>query len=95
MAAYMIFTRLKTTDQSEMDTYAGLAGGTLAGRPVTPHVRYGEQETLEGPSTEGTVIVSFPTKADALDWYNSPEYTAARAHHMAGSEYMVTVIEGV
>lgn len=95
MATYMIFTRMKTTDQSEMDTYAPLAGASLAGRPVTPHVRYGEQVTLEGPPTEGTVIVSFPTKQDALDWYNGPEYTAARAHRMAGSEYMVTLIEGV
>ena len=57
MTAYLIQTRLETIDQSELDTYGALARPTLAGRPVTPLVVYGAQETLEGEASEGVVIL--------------------------------------
>ena len=41
MAAYLIFTRDRTTDAGELATYSGLAGPSMAGHAVTPHVVYG------------------------------------------------------
>lgn len=95
MPAYLIQTRIKTLDQSALDTYSGLARPTLAGHAVTPLVVYGAQETLEGEPSEGVVIFSFPTKEEALAWFNSPDYAAAREHREKGAQYQVTLVEGL
>ena len=95
MVAYAIFTRERTTDQSEMDTYAGLAGAAGAGHPMTPLVLYGAFEMLEGAPIEGAVVLQFPTMADARAWYDSPAYQAAAQHRHAGADYRVFLIEGV
>jgi uncharacterized protein (DUF1330 family) len=95
MAAYLIFTRDKTTDAAELATYSGLAGPSMAGHAVTPHVVYGKHEVLEGPEVEGVVVVSFPTVEEAKAWYDSPAYTAARAHRFKGADYRVVLVQGV
>lgn len=95
MTAYLIQTRVTTIDQSELDTYSTLARTTLAGHPVTPLVVYGQQDILEGPLSEGVVIFAFPTKEDALAWYDSSEYAAAREHRARGAQYHVTLVEGI
>lgn len=95
MTAYMIFTREKTTNQAELDKYGPMAGKSMAGHTATPLVVYGKHEVLEGASTEGVVLLSFPTKEDALGWYNSPLYTEAREQRFKGAEYRVIIVEGV
>lgn len=95
MAAYIIFTRESTRDAEEMKTYGALAGGTMAGHAMTPHAFYGQHETLEGPEVEGVVVVSFPTMEEAKAWYDSPAYTAARAHRFKGADYRVVLVQGV
>ncbi|MDO9223174.1 MAG: DUF1330 domain-containing protein [Caulobacter sp.] len=95
MAAYMIFIRDKTTDAAELATYSGLAGPSMGGHAVTPHVVYGPHEVLEGPAVEGVVVVSFPTIEEAKAWYDSPAYQAARAHRFKGAEYRVVLVQGL
>jgi len=95
MAAYLIFQRDTTKDPEEMKTYAGLAGPSMAGHAATPHVVYGKHEVLEGPDVEGVVVVSFPTMEEAKAWYDSPAYTAARAHRFKGSDYRVVLVQGI
>ena len=95
MSAYVVFTRLNTRDQSELDIYAEKGAGTLGGRSITPHVVYGAQTIVEGPPHEGIAIVSFPSRAEAEDWYNSPEYQDARQHRMRGGDYSVTIVDGL
>ncbi|MDI1294559.1 MAG: DUF1330 domain-containing protein [bacterium] len=95
MPAYMIFTRDSTSDQSEMDIYAKMAGASLAGHPITPRAFYGAFEVLEGDPIEGAVLLEFPTMADARAWYDSPAYQAAVAHRHAGSRYRVVIVDGV
>jgi uncharacterized protein (DUF1330 family) len=95
MAAYLIFTRDKTTDAGELATYSGLAGATMAGHAVTPHVVYGKLEVLEGPEAEGVVVISFPTAEEAKAWYDSDGYKAAREHRFKGAEYRVLLVQGV
>ncbi len=41
-----------------------------------------------------TVVVRFPTKQAALDWYNSKEYQEIVKHRWAASEANLVVIEG-
>lgn len=94
MTTYVVFSRDRTRDPEEMKIYAGKAEKAGEGHPITPHAFYGEIETLEGPEVEGAVIISFPTKAEALAWYNSPLYTEAREHRFKGADYRVFMVEG-
>jgi uncharacterized protein (DUF1330 family) len=95
MAAYIVYTRERTTNQAELDTYAKLAVPTLKGYPATPRAFYGKLDVLEGPPFEGAVIIEFPTMAEAHEWFDSPAYQAAVKHRMAGSVYRVFIVEGV
>jgi uncharacterized protein (DUF1330 family) len=95
MSAYILFTRMRTKDQSELDIYDRLAGPTLAGRDAQALAVYDPQEILEGGKSEGVVILSFPTRDAARAWYDSPAYQDARKHRMAGADYQVTLVEGV
>jgi uncharacterized protein (DUF1330 family) len=95
MSAYLIFTRDKTLDRHELDTYSKKAGATLAGHEAKVLAFYGSHEDLEGPSTEGTVILEFPSTGAAKAWYNGPPYREAREHRFKGAAYRVTLVEGV
>ena len=95
MAAYMVFTREKTTNEAEFAKYGPMAGAASAGHELTPLAVYGKHETLEGAPTEGVVILSFPTYEAALAWYNSPLYTAAREQRFKGAEYRAIIVQGV
>ena len=95
MSAYIIFTREKTLDEQELAQYAKEAPATLAGHEVKPIAFYGAHEDLEGPVTEGTVIMEFSDVAAAKAWYESPLYRKVREHRFNGAIYRVTLIEGV
>jgi len=95
MPAYIVFTREKTRDQSEMDAYMQKVGATLEGHPVTTHALYGSQEVLEGPEVEGVVIISFPSFKEAKAWYDSPAYREVRRHRFLGADYRAVIVQGV
>ena len=95
MVAYIVFTREKTLNPSELETYGQKVPATLAGHPVTPRALYGRHEVLEGPPVEGVVIAEFPTFEAAKAWYDSPAYTEVRQHRFKGAEYRVVIVEGV
>ncbi len=95
MAAYVIFTRESTHNPEELKVYSEAAGPSLAGHPLTVRAFYGPHEVLEGPATEGVVVLEFPSVADAKAWYNSPLYSAAREHRFSGANYRVLIVEGV
>lgn len=95
MTTYVVFTRERTTNPKEMAIYAEKAGAAGAGHPITRLAAYGDIQTLEGSPVEGSVILSFPSKEEALAWYNSPAYSDAKVHRLKGSEYRVFMVEGV
>lgn len=95
MAAYIVFTRERLRDEASLQTYSGLAGGTLAGHTAKPLAYYGRNETLEGAPIEGAVIVEFPTLEDAKAWYDSDSYKQAREHRFKGADYRVFITEGL
>jgi uncharacterized protein (DUF1330 family) len=95
MAAYMIFTRVQTLDKQELAAYSKDVPATLAGHEVKILARYGFHEDLEGGSTEGTVILQFPSVEAAKAWYNGAPYREVREHRFKGGEYRVSLIEGV
>lgn len=95
MSAYLIFTRDKTLDEHELATYSREVPATLAGHPVKVLALYGTHEDLEGPSTEGTVVLEFPSIEAAKAWYNGSAYREVREHRFKGSNYRVTLVNGV
>jgi uncharacterized protein (DUF1330 family) len=95
MTAYMIFTRDKTLDEGELATYTKRVQATLTGHEVKALAFYGRHEDLEGPATEGTVVLQFPSIETANAWYDSPSYREVREHRFKGATYRVTLVEGV
>jgi uncharacterized protein (DUF1330 family) len=95
MATFIVFTRLRTKDQAQMEIYSQKGAGTVAGHKITPHVVYGKQTIVEGPAHEGIAVMSFPSRAEAEAWYNSPAYQEAKRYRNAGADYSVTIVEGL
>ena len=95
MTAYMIFTRDKTLDEGELAAYAKRVPATLAGHDVKALALFGSHEDLEGPATEGSVVLQFPSMKAAHAWYESPLYREVREHRFKGAAYRVTLVEGV
>jgi uncharacterized protein (DUF1330 family) len=95
MSAYLIFTRDKTLDEHELATYSKDVLATLAGHEVKVLAFYGSHEDLEGASTEGTVILEFPSIEAAKAWYNGSPYRDVREHRFKGVTYRVILVEGV
>ena len=95
MAAYAVFIREATRNPAEMKIYGSMAGKTLAHHPAKVLAAYGKQETLEGPPSEGAVILEFPTLAAAKAWYDGPAYREAREHRFKGADYRAFLIESV
>ena len=95
MSAYVVFTREKTLDAQELTTYSKNLPATLAGHEVKVLALNGSHEDLEGPSTEGTVILEFPSIEGAKAWYNGSPYREVREHRFKGALYRVTLIEKV
>ncbi len=95
MSAYAVFILEKTLDNAEMKIYHDNAAQTLGGHPGRPLAAYGKQEVLEGPESEGIVIVEFPTVEAAKAWYDDPATVAVRDHRLKGGTYRGLIVEGV
>lgn len=95
MSAYLIFTREATTDSAELQRYEALVRGTLAGRDLSVLAAYGCERVLEGPPSEGTVVMAFPSMQAASAWYDSPAYREAREHRFKGATYRAVLVQGI
>lgn len=91
--AYVVFTREKTLDQAELETYWKKVAASLEGHPMKVLSGYGPYEVLEGDKTEGVVIAEFPSMEAAKAWYYSPAYQAAREHRLKGAVYRGILVE--
>ena len=96
MAAYAIFIREGTiTDPEAMAKYqSGNRGG-----PPNPDMRaltvYGAMEQLEGEPCDGMVILEFPDKQAAKDWYYSEDYQARVPFRQQAAPYRAFIVEGL
>ena len=95
MSAYVVFTREETLDKHELGAYLKDVPATFAGHEVKILALYGSHEDLEGPCTEGSVILEFSSIQAAKAWYNGSPYREVREHRFKGALYRVTLIEGV
>ena len=95
MSAYVVFTRTRTIDQKELETYWAGIKATMEGHPIDVLVAYGKYEVLEGDPIEGMVIVKFPSVKAAKDWINSEAYQDIAKHRKLGATYHGLIVEGL
>lgn len=95
MSAYAVFVRDRIIDPEEFATYSKMAPAAAEGRDMKPLAFYGAVKTLEGADVDGSVIIEFPSMAEAQAWYDSPLYQEAVQHRFKGAEYRVFLVEGI
>jgi uncharacterized protein (DUF1330 family) len=95
MAAYIVFTRIRTRDAGQLGLYLKQAAGFLAGDSMKWLARFGACEVKEGPGIESVGILEFPTVQEARAWYGSPGYQQACQHRFMGADYSTVIVEGL
>jgi uncharacterized protein (DUF1330 family) len=95
MSAY--FIAISTiTDRDKLNQYLAGAPASLAGRDVKVLAFTETAETVEGaPPGSRVVLLEFPDKAAAMDWYDSPEYQAVVPLRLAGTEGFAVLADGM
>lgn len=79
MTVYVL-ADIDVTDPVRYEDYKRLAGPSVEKYGGRYTVRGGTVEVLEGDWPTGRfVVLEFPDAASARRWYDSPEYSAARA----------------
>lgn len=95
MPAYVVITKTRTRNPTELELYAKQAPVFLAGHPAKFLARFGRCEVKEGAAVEGVAIIEFPTFAEAKAWYESPAYQEASQHRFRGGDYDIVIVEGM
>ena len=94
MPAYVV-SRLKVIDAEAMRRYVAEAPATVAAFGGRYHFRGNNVEALEGTwEHERMVVLEFPTKADALAWYESDVYRPLRELRQASAETIILLADG-
>ena len=95
MAAYIV-VQVDVKDPVRYEDYRRLVTPTLARYGGRFIARGGRIEVLEGDWHPGRlVLLEFPSVDAAREWWNSPEYTEAKAIRQATSEGTLLILEGV
>lgn len=94
MPAYIVMSRLSTKDPEAMRRYAALAAKAPASSAsIAASTKIGRWRVLEGRTPDTMAVIRFDSWDDALAWYDSPEYAAARQHRMPAGEFSAILIE--
>jgi uncharacterized protein (DUF1330 family) len=95
MPAYVI-ALVDIKDPVRYEDYRRLVLPTITAYDGRFVARGGRTEVLEGAwAPRRVVILEFPSVERAKEWWNSPEYSEAKAIRQATSEGTLIVIEGV
>jgi uncharacterized protein (DUF1330 family) len=95
MTAYVIY-QCDILDADRYAEYATRVPASIEASGGRYLVRGGESEALEGelPASR-TVVLEFPTRQAALDWYRGQEYTAIRRYRDGAARATMYVVDGV
>ena len=95
MAAYVIYQG-EVLDPERYEEYKVQAAASIAAAGGRYVVRGGEFEVLEGDAPAGrTVVLEFPTRAAAVEWYRGEQYSAAREIREGAARAHMYVVDGV
>lgn len=94
MSAYII-GRITVTDPQDYTAYAKQTeelARRFGGRFL---VKGGAQTVVEGNCPDRHVIIEFPDRQAALDWYNSDEYRRILPLALSSSSRDLVIVDGV
>ncbi|QGX98595.1 DUF1330 domain-containing protein [Roseovarius faecimaris] len=94
MSAYLI-ARINVTDPEDYQIYASqtVALAEKAGGRFL--VKGGAQTQVEGLCPDRHVIIEFPNRQMAIDWYNSPAYQRILPIALSSSERDIVIVDGM
>ncbi len=95
MPAAYILADVQVTDPEQYAKYRELSTAAFAAHGVTPLVRGGKTERLEGREPARIVVLPFESMAAARAFYDSPEYAKARAARENAAVMNMIIVEGV
>ena len=94
MPAYVIYQG-QVSDPEQYEVYKAKAAPWIIESGGRYIVRGGDVEVLEGEAPAGrTVVLEFPTKQAAIDWYRSDEYTEIRKLREGAATARMYVVDG-
>jgi len=95
MSKGYIYGEVEITDPVEYEKYRPLAAASIeafGGRYV---VRRGDPDVLEGGrSVKLVVVLEFPTRARATEWYSSAQYQEAKGIRLRGANTHLVLLSG-
>jgi uncharacterized protein (DUF1330 family) len=95
VAAYVIYQG-EVLDPVQYEEYKARGAASIEAAGGRYVVRGGEFEALEGEPPAGrTVVIEFPSRQAAIDWYHGAAYTAARALRDGAAHARMYVVDGV
>ena len=95
MTAYVIYQG-NVLDEERYEEYKRQVSPNIAASGGRYVVRGGDATALEGELPAGrTVVLAFPTRQAALDWYRSEEYTEIRKLRDGAAEAILYVVDGI
>ncbi len=95
MTTYVIY-QADVFDPAGYEAYKEQAARSIAAAGGRYVVRGGDAAVLEGALPAGrTVLLAFPTRQAALDWYHGAAYTAARRLRDGAARATLYVVDGV
>lgn len=95
MSAYVI-VNVEVSDPTQYDVYKQMAPASIEAYGGKYIVRGGPIDVLEGRWTpRRVVILEFPDKRAAHNWWNSSEYADAKAMRNASAYSEMIVVEGL
>ena len=94
MSAYII-VEIEIHDPVEYEEYKKLTPASITAYDGRFVVRGAQTESLEGDwNPQRIVVLQFPSVERAKEWWNSPEYTKAKAIRQRTAKTKMLVVEG-
>ena len=95
MPAYLIYDAV-VTDPQKYEHYKSLAPAAIAAYGGKYVVRGGKHESVEGDwRPNRMVMLEFPSYEKAQEFWNSPEYTAARKTRAGAATAKAVIVQGL
>jgi len=95
MTAYVI-ALIEVTDREGYDVYKEMAPPTIAQYGGRYIARAGRSEVVEGETEANRfVLLEFESYERAQEWWNSPEYEAARPHRRRSATSTIVLVDGL
>lgn len=86
---------VEVTDAERYGEYAAVVRPFLANLGARFLTRGGAMEVVEGTGRSQQVVLEFPSYAEALAAYRSPEYQAMIPLRLAGASGDLVIVEGL